>query len=175
MEFFVLPAAALVHITCGGITSQKRGPYASLLDRLFAYSGWFLALSIGFHAYMKRANALMYGPKFEADFNLVTATFIKNGTPGFYSFMLPYVAAGTLHMSLGLIRAAGVLKVVKQQTALDVRRSRLTAALVTSLVGLVVYSVYTMAPDLYWPTDPNSSLKFWNTMYTEGPEAALKL
>lgn len=170
----MLPAAALVHVSCGALTSRKRGPYASLIDRLFAYSGWFLAVSIGFHAYMKRANALIYGPQFAADFNLVTATFIKNGTPGFYSFMLPYVAAGALHMSLGLVRALGVLKVVKQQTAIEIRRSHVTTALVGGLVGVVVYSVFTMAPDLYWKSDPNSSLKFWLKMYKDGPQAALE-
>lgn len=129
---------------------------------------------VGMHAYMERFNAIMYGPKFNADFSMFGASMVANGTAPAVIYGILWGTAGVLHMMLGLVRAFATLKVISVQTSAKLRRSPFFLVIVLAIAGLVGAGVVAMIPG-YW-YEPNAQrLNFFVTVYKEGVEAALKL
>jgi hypothetical protein len=155
------------------ITSRQRGGFTGLSDRLFSYAGWFIALQVGLHAYMERANGLIYGSKFDANYSFLAAAFDVMGV-GLVIFIGVWAAAGLHHMIQGVIRSLGFLGLIKIQTSLELRRSSAVTLLTLAAIGAVSCALYAMRPNAVFPIDMES-LTFYRVLALDGPEAALKL
>lgn len=170
----VLPVSVILHVICGFITSRQRGGYSNLLDRLFAYSGWFMMLMVGLHAFQERKNSFLYGSKFDNDFDAVSAVLAANGAIGMGIYFWLWGSAGIVHMTLGFIRSLGSLKVIKQQTSIEIRRNVSFQLAIYGLVVLMGLISYAFVPGA-WYTPNEERVKFFTKAYVEGVEEALKM